>query len=65
MTTVRAGLSPQSETRYFSEKKKSFIPFSDTVAERKNQNGQVPALQGQHEPVAQHLWKKIKCQWVK
>lgn len=40
-------------------KKKSFIPFSDTVAERKNQNGQVPALQGQHEPVAQHLWKKL------
>lgn len=53
MTTVRAGLSPQSENRHFGRKKiiikkKSCIPFSFTIAKasRKNQNGQVPALQG-------------------
>lgn len=50
MTTVRAGLSSQSKTRYWRRKwkKKSCIPSSFTTAKagRKNQNGQVPAYEG-------------------
>lgn len=65
MTTVRAGLSPQSKTRYFrrkfKKKKSSFIPFSDTVAKTggKYKNGQVSDYKGNMNLLLHTCEKKL------